>query len=108
MRLAPAWTAARAAVGRARGRERAAPASDSDPALEPDATDLRKQLRRNEQQLSRLQERLAALEEQLSESRRIGLQVAHLGDLVTELLARRAAGDEGDFSTNASRYADDI
>lgn len=69
---------------------------------------LRKQLHRNQKALARLRTRLTALEEEISETRRIGLQVGQLGDLVATLLARQAADPDGDLSRDLSTYADDF
>jgi uncharacterized protein involved in propanediol utilization len=69
---------------------------------------LRQQMQRNQQKLARLQQRLTAVEEELSETRRIGLQVAHLGDIVTALLARNAAESDPSFAEDLARYADDL
>jgi uncharacterized protein YlxW (UPF0749 family) len=73
----------------------------------PEVARLRAELRRNQKALARLRKRLKALEEEVGETRRIGLQVGQLGDLVTTLLAR-SAPDDGDFPRDLSRYADDL
>jgi phage shock protein A len=69
---------------------------------------LQTQLRRNQKALARLRTRLTALEEEVSETRRMGLQVGQLGDLVATLLARQAADPDGDLSRDLSTYADDL
>lgn len=99
---------AQVALSRLAAHQRAAPAGGADSTRRWQLAKLRKQVRRNEQKVARLQQRVAALEEEVSETRQIGLQVGHLGDLVTALLARRAAGSDGEFSKDLSSYADDI
>ena len=86
---------------------RETPAS-GDPSSAEDMAALREELRRTQQQVVRLRKRLAALEEQVGETRRLGRQVGQLGDLVTQLLARRAAGSDPGFSKDLSDYDHDL
>lgn len=108
MKAGRARIVARSALARFAATRQTSPAAVADAPSQSEVAKLRKQLRRNQQKLARLQQRLTALEEEVSETRRIGLQVAHLGDLVTTLLARRAAESDPSFSKDLSRYADDL
>ena len=103
---------ARAAAAAARGRLSAPQHHTLRPSEEPispqEIAQLRAELLRNEKALARLRQRLKALEEEIAETRRIGLQVGHLGDLVTTLLARSASEADGEFSRELSTYADDF
>lgn len=92
------------------GRHTSGPGTppSADPSSATDVAALREELRRTQQKVLRLRKRLAALEEQVDETRRLGRQVGQLGDLVTQLLARRAAGSDPGFSKDLSDYADDL
>lgn len=103
-----ARSAARSARDRLLTRSDTGPSDERSRALSKEVANLRRAVRRDRQQMARLQARLTALEEEVSETRRIGQQVGHLGDLVTALLAHRSAGSDPDFARDLATYADDL
>ena len=96
------------ALARLSPRRRDVPAAAEVPTSPQELAELREELRRNQKALARLRKRLQSLEEEVGETRRLGLQVGQLGDLVTTLLARHASDSDDAFSRNLSNYADDL
>ncbi len=68
---------------------------------------LARRLRKLERTNEDLSRRIKTLEEEVQEARQVGLQVAHLGDLVAGLLARRSREDAG-FEAQLKSYTDEL
>ena len=96
----------RAAALMRRVRQRLGSAAPGPPASDDPA--LRQRLRKALREIEQLRERVRLLEVEVQESRQLGIRVAELGDVVTELLAAAVADDDGRFKAALERYAGEL